>query len=175
MSDVRIVSRLDPITSTTADWSMLSTGVLDETQELANYVKVALMTDRLSDPDEIRPDLDSDDRHGWWGDWQAQEIWNGWPIGCKNWLLLRAKINDYPSMEGDTVFRAENYTREALQPLVEMRICTAIDVHAYRVGRERIDVRIICYRGNQPEVALLFQNLWEQLIITPVNSPYGTI
>jgi phage gp46-like protein len=172
MADVRIISKFD-WRETIADWQLLQNGLLDEREELANYVKVALMTNRLSEPTEIRPDPDSDDRNGWWGDYQAQEIHRGWPIGCKNWLLTRAKINDAPSMEGATVVRAEMYTREALQPLIDMRLCTAIDVKAARVGVDRIDVGVVVYRGNMPEVALLFQDLWNKMRVEPVLSPYG--
>ena len=90
--DVRIVSKAD-LRETVADWLLLKTGNLDERQELANYCKVALMTDAMSDPDEIRPDPDSDDRRGWWADMDAGPIWRGWRIGTKNWLLTRAKIS----------------------------------------------------------------------------------
>src|SRR5262252_1018193 len=140
--DVRIVSIAD-LRQTIADWLLLKNGLLDQRQELANYCKVALLTDALSDLNEIRPDPDSDDRRGWWGDMDAQAIWRGWPIGTKNWLLTRAKISDAYSWEGDTVYRAENYTRAAVQPLVDMKMASGIDVHAERVEKERIDVRVI--------------------------------
>jgi phage gp46-like protein len=171
MTDVRIVS-VATLRDTVADWLLLPTGNLDQRQELANYVKVALMTDALSDVDEIRPDLDSDDRRGWWGDMDCQ-IWRGWPIGTKNWLLERAKISDAYSWEGDTVTRAENYTRDAVTPLVNLRLCSAVDVKAERVDRERIDVRVTIFRGPNPEIELLFQDLWAALIQEPVLSPYG--
>jgi phage gp46-like protein len=171
MTDIRIVSKAD-LWTTVSDWLLLPTGLLDESEELANYAKVALMTDRLSDIQEIRPDPDSDDRRGWWGDYQA-ELWRGWPIGTKNWLLTRAKINDTPSFEGDTVVRAETYTREALQPLVDIRMCSAINVRAARVGTERIDVGVVLYRGNLPEVALLFQDLWAAMREEPTLSVFG--
>jgi phage gp46-like protein len=141
LPDVRIVSKAD-LQQTVADWLLLPTGALDENEELANYVKVALMTDALSNAFEVRPDPDSDDRRGWWGDLDAETIWRGWPIGCKNWLLTRAKITDSSAGQGDTAVRAENYCREALNPLIEMRLCSAIDVAATRVGLERIDVAI---------------------------------
>src|SRR5262252_5822493 len=99
--DVRIVSKAD-LRETVADWLLLKTGNLDERQELANYCKVALMTDAMSDPDEIRPDPDSDDRRGWWADMDAGPIWRGWQIGTKNWLLTRDKIADSVAWEGDT-------------------------------------------------------------------------
>jgi phage gp46-like protein len=172
MTDVRIVSHAT-LRETVADWLLRKNGLLDEREELANYVKVALMTDRLSDPIEIRPDPDSDDCRGWWGDMEAQQIWRGWPIGTKNWLLTRAKISDPFSFEGDTVFRAENYTREAIQPLVEMRMATAIDVKAVRVGIERIDVSVIIYRGPEGEIELTFQDLWNTLRDIEIKSPYG--
>jgi phage gp46-like protein len=172
MADVRIITQ-HPYFETIADWQLLPNGFLDETQELANYVRVALMSDRLSDVDEIRPDPDSDDRKGWWADMDAQAIWRGWPIGCRNWLLTRAKITDSPAWEGSTVARAESYTREALQPLIDMRLCTSIDVVAARVDISRIDVAIVIYRGNLPEIELIFQDLWQEMQTEPVLSPYG--
>jgi|SRR5262245_42673131 len=162
MSDVRIVSKAT-LRETVADWLLKPDGTLDESEELANYVKVAIMTDRLSSETETRPDPDSDDRRGWWGDLEAGEIWRGWPIGTKNWLLTRAKITGIDAFEGDTVVRAENYTREALQPLVEMRMVSAIDVYAARVGLQRIDVQVILYRRPDPDIELIFQDLWAEI------------
>jgi len=170
--DARIVSKAD-LHATVADWLLLKNGLLDERQELANYVKVALMTDALSDPDEIRPDPDSDDRRGWWADMEAQPIWNGWMIGTKNWLLTRAKISDAYSWEGDTIIRAENYTRDAVNPLLKMKMCSAVYVKGERVGRDRIDVRVILFRGPLVAVDLLFQDLWAAITQEPILSPYG--
>jgi phage gp46-like protein len=174
MADPRIVQTTDLRMITEADWRLMSTGVLDERDELANYVKVALMSDRLSDPGEIIPDPDSTDRRGWWADLDAQAIWRGWPIGSKCWLLLRAKISDPNSFEGDTVVRAEMYCREALQPLIDMRLCSAIDVEAARTDIDRIDVAITVYRGPEPEIQLVFQDLWNQLNVYEAFSPYGS-
>lgn len=170
--DIRIVSKAD-LRETVADWLLLPNGTLDERDELANLCKVALMTDRLSDATEIRPDPDSDDRRGWWGDLDAEAIWRGWPVGTRNWLLTRAKISDQYSAEGDTVVRAENYTREAVRPLVDLNICSAIDVTASRVGIERIDARVVVYRGPMPEVELIFQDMWNRLRIETPSNPYG--
>jgi phage gp46-like protein len=174
MPDVTIISKAD-LRETVADWLLTPTGNLLQKYQLPNYVKVALMSDRLSAPEEILPDPDSTDRRGWWGDFEAKEIWNGWPIGCKNWLLTRAKILEIASYEGDTVIRAENYTREALQPLLSMKIASKIVVVAQRIGRERIDVAVTIYRRNdtEPDVALLFQDLWNELKIEITSNPYG--
>jgi len=172
MTDVRIVSSAS-LRETVADWLLLKNGLLDQRQELGNIVKVALMTDARSGPDEIRPDPDSDDRRGWWGDLDCDTIWSGWPIGTKNWLLERAKISDVYSWEGQTLYRAENYTRQAVMPLVNMRMCSGITVQAQLVGTQRIDVRVTFYRGPNAEIDLIFQDLWAAMLTEPVLSPYG--
>jgi len=171
MSDARIVSQAD-LRATVADWLLLPTGFLDERQELANYVKVALMTDRLADPQEVLPDPDSDDRRGWWADMDAAPIWRGWKIGTKNWLLTRDKIADSAAWEGDTTVRAEDYTREALQPLIDMQLCSAINVQAARTDVSRVDVLVTVYRGPLIAIQLIFQDLWRQFTIESVESPY---
>src|SRR5262245_23478068 len=174
MADPRIVQTTDLRMITQADWRLLSSGVLDEREEICNYVKVALMSDALSNVGEILPDPDSTDRRGWWGDLDAHAIWQGWPIGSRCWLLMRAKISDPNSFEGDTVVRAEMYCREALQPLIDMQLCSAIDVQAARTDRDRVDVGITVFRGPEPEIQLVFQDMWNQLVVYEVVSPYGS-
>ena len=147
MTDLRIKEKVS-LEGTTMDLLLRSDGSLDEREELATAVRIALGTDALSDADEILPDPDSSDRRGWWGNMDAEEIWGGWPIGCKNWLLLRAKITDTPSSEGSTLHRAKQYTQDALQPFIDKRISTRIDVVATRTGLDRIDVHIVMYRGS---------------------------
>jgi phage gp46-like protein len=179
MADIRIVSSAT-LADTVADWSLLPDGTLDESEELANYARVALMTDATALPTDVLPDPDSDDRLGWWGDMDAQTIWNGWPIGCKNWLLRRAKISDPNSAEGDTVVRAQNYTQAALQPMVSLGMCSAIEVYAYRASDvdntariDQINVLARIYRGSLPEIDLLFQDLWQDMMITPIRNQWG--
>ncbi len=150
---------------TLMDWLTSPRG-LSEEEELATAVRVALGTDKLADIDEILPDIDSTDRRGWWGDLDAEEIWNGWPIGTKNWLLLRAKISDTGSVDGATVVRAEQYTLEALRPFVDRKICTSVAVHAARVGRQEIDVAVTMFRGPLRAIELRFAYLWNQVVDT---------
>ena len=163
MTDIRIISKAT-LRDTVADWWLQKDGTLDERYELANIAKVALMTDRLAAKEEVLPDPDSDDRRGWWGDLDAAEIWSGWAIGTKNWLLTRAKINDIYAWEGDTVARAENYTREALQPLITQKICSRIAVKAERTDVNRINVSVMIYRGPEPPVELRFESLWDGIL-----------
>jgi phage gp46-like protein len=150
---------------TLMDWLLLPNGTLSEDEELATAVRVALGTDALADTDEILPDPDSTDRRGWWGDLDAEAIWDGWaPIGVKNWLLLRTKISDALSEEGSTVQRAQMYTHEALLPFITRQIASRVDVLAQRVGKERIDVHVTMYRGPTPTIELRFAYLWNQVI-----------
>jgi phage gp46-like protein len=162
MTDIRLVQNTEfPKYSVTVDWLLRDDGSLDDTEALATAVVVALGTDRLADHDDILPDPDSTDRAGWWGDLDAQEIWGGWPIGCRLWLLKRSKIVEGSAFEGATVGRVENYIREAIQPFIDRRIASRMEVVANRVGRERIDALIRLYRGPLRAVELRYQILWE--------------
>ena len=76
MTDIRIVN-VTNLKGIWADWLLLPTGMLDQSQELANAVKVALLTDAIADPADILPDPDATDRRGWWGDLDAETIWIG--------------------------------------------------------------------------------------------------
>jgi phage gp46-like protein len=159
MSDVRIIN-VTNLRGIWADWLLKPDNTLDESEELANIVKVALLTFGWADADDILPDPDSTDRCGWWGDLDAETIWDGWPIGAKIWLLSRAKITPAEAKEGATLTRAEQYCRIALQPMIDKQLCSHIDVVATRVSVERIDVAIQVYRGPTLQIDLRFQNLW---------------
>ena len=163
--DIRLVqdSAAFPRYSIPIDWSLLSDGTLDDTQALATAVIVALGTDRLAQPGDVLPDPDSTDRAGWWGDLDAAELFGGWPIGTRLWLLKRAKIVGPEDPEGATLARVEEYIREALQPFVDMRIASSFDVETARVGVERIDALVTIYRGPMTPVELRFQVLWNDI------------
>ena len=163
MTDIRLQNILDLRDGTLMPWLLKDNGTLDESEELATAVRVALGTDRLADIDEVLPDPDSFDRRGWWGDLETEEIWNGWPIGVKNWLLTRAKISDSFSWEGDTVERARMYTLDAVQPFIDRRIASEVTVTAERVGKERINVFVTLFRGPKIKIVLRFQLLWDEV------------
>jgi len=162
MADVRIIN-VTNLAGIWADWLLKPPGVLDESEELANIVKVALLTFGLASLDDTLPDPDSSDRMGWWGDLDAESIWDGWPIGAKIWLLSRASITSAEARQGATVALAEQWTRMALQPMIEKRICTAIDVVAARTKIGEIDVTVKVYRGPELNIELRFQNLWDEI------------
>ena len=170
MADIRVKGHAS-LEAMTMDWVIRADGRMDECEELGTAIRVALGTDKLAAPFEILPDIDSTDRRGWWGDWDADTIWGGWPIGTKNWLLLRAKISDPVSYEGATVERARLYTLEALQPFVDRKIASAINVTAERVGLDRIDVEATIYRGPLQEIALRYQILWDEIKANYIGIP----
>lgn len=162
MSDIRIIN-VTNLEGIWADWLLKPDNTLDESEQLANVVKVALLTFALAAPDDILPDPDSSDRCGWWGDLEAEQIWDGWPIGAKLWLLMRAKITPAEASEGSTLARAENYCRAALNPMIEKRLCSRIDVQATRDRLERINVLVRVYRGPTQQIELRFQNFWDEI------------
>lgn len=170
MVDIHLRDRVS-LAGTFMDWLQTSEG-LSEEEELASAVRVAIGTDALADLNEPLPDLDSEDRRGWWGDIDAEEIWGGWPIGSKNWLLSRAKISDSLSWEGATLVRAKAYNREALQPFIDRRIVSRIDVEAARTGKQQIEVHIAMYRGPRRLIELRYQSLWDEITGEPI--PVGS-
>jgi phage gp46-like protein len=156
----------------TIDWSLRGDGTLDDTQALATAVIVALGTDALASREDTLPDPDSSDRAGWWGDLDAEEIWGGWPIGCKLWLLKRDKIVGPGAYQGATVVRVEQYIREAITPFLNLRIASGMEVKAQRVGRDRIDALIRLYRGPEIEIELRYQILWQGIVAREPMAEY---
>lgn len=169
MTDIRIAEGPQNLEAVTMDFLLLDTGLLDEREEMATSARVALGTDRLASVDEVLPDPDSTDRRGWWGDLEAEDIWGGWPIGCKNWLLTRAKITEAPSREGSTLQRARQYTQDALQPFIDKKVATLINVSADRTELNRIEVMATIFRGPLEEIDLRYQVLWQDDSATPSN------
>lgn len=159
--DIRLVqNNAFPKYSVTLDWWLLPDGMLDDRMALATAVMVALGTDALAGTDDDLPDPDSTDRAGWWGDLDA-DIWDGWPIGSKLWLLKRAKINSVNSREGATVVRVDHYIRTAIQPFVDRKVCSGFDVWTSRVDDQRIDALVRIYRGPLPSIDLRYEILWD--------------
>jgi phage gp46-like protein len=162
MSDIRVVQTKADF-GITLDWLISPYRQLDTADQLATGVIVALGTDaRANDSDEL-PDPDDDDRRGWWGDLDALEIWDGWPIGSRLWILNRAKIADQVAKGGATVGKIETMIREALQPFITRKIASRIYVKVERNGANRIDALVRLYRGPKDAIELRFADLWSQI------------
>jgi len=145
------------------DWLLTDQNLIADGLDLQSAVIVALGTDALAGVSDVLPDPDASDRRGWWGDIDAEEIWNGWPVGCKLWLLSRAKIIGPLAREGSTIGRALSYTREAMKPFTQQRIAAQIDVAAAQIDTQRIDVGVIIRRGPADTIELRYAELWEEL------------
>jgi phage gp46-like protein len=178
MPDIRLIDNVTPAFITLSWLLQPASNLPDETQALADAVLVAFNTDAQADVNEKLPDPRSDDRRGWWGDLDAQKIWNGWPIGSKLWLLRRAKIVDQNAREGATIARCESYIRECLQPFIDNQICSAVDVSVVRGGLinvagtyyqpqsqpapDEITAIVTIYRGPLTAIQLQFKPLWDE-------------
>jgi phage gp46-like protein len=162
MPDFQLVPFASPA-AVTFDWLQTPTGAIDETQQLATAILVALNTDATADASEVLPDPRDSNRRGWWGDLNAEAIWNGWPIGSKLWLLTRAKIVDRNAREGATITRVENYILRALQPFIDHGICTKIITVATQKDAQTITALITVYRGPKTAIQLEYQTLWSEI------------
>lgn len=162
MPDIRIVPITQPDV-VTFDWLQTPTGLLDETQELATAIMVALNSDASAAEGDELPDPRDDNLRGWWGDLDAQTIWNGWPIGSKLWLLTRAKITDSGYKLGPTTSRVESYIRAALQPFITAGICSKIAVDTSLSTPQQISATITVYRGPKTAIQLQYQPAWAEI------------
>lgn len=164
MPDIRIVQFTDfPREAVGLDWLLQPNGALDETQALATAVIMAFGTERRAEDTDILPDLIDTDRKGWWGDLDAAEIWDGWPVGSRFWLMRRDKIVGPEALQGSTIARAEAYAYECLTPLVEKRIASRVHAVASRRGLHTIVVDVTIYRGPDEPIALRFEGLWDEI------------
>ncbi|GJD58347.1 phage GP46 family protein [Methylobacterium dankookense] len=172
MTDIRLAPPGSPVgvafEAVTLDLLMSDAGDFDLRQELATAVTVALMTDARAADDDVLPD-NGMDRRGWWGDLDAQQIWDGWPIGSKLWLFGRAKITGREAREGSLTARIEAVIREALQPFQDRKIASSIDVLVTRTGPERIEAQATLYRKGQDAITLRFASLWDGVIVSAPN------
>ena len=162
--DIRLVQNTYfPKYSVTIDWQLLADGTLDEDQALATSIVVALGTNRLALADDVLPDPDSTDRMGWWGDMDADTIWNGWPIGSRLWLMRRAKINSNASAGGNTVVQVRNFIYEAIQPFIDQKIASRFEADIARTDVQTIKAVIRLFRGPLPAVQLNYEVLWNNI------------
>jgi phage gp46-like protein len=167
--DVRFLQQLDfPSYAVQLDWLLSDQNLVADGYDLQSAVIVALGTDAMAPISEPLPDPDATDRRGWWGDMDAEEIWDGWPVGCLLWLLSRTKITGPGSEAGSTIAKADGWTREAMRPFTAHGITSRIDVLADqtlgdRSQLDRIDLSVVLYRGPDPVVELRYAELWDEL------------
>lgn len=167
MPDIRLreapQQKLGFIVPAEIDWVINSDGI-DETQALATAIMVALGTDRLAAVDDVLPDNYSNDKRGWWGDIDATDIWNGWTIGTRLWLMQRDKITGAGYKRGSTAVKASTFIHEALQPFVDQLIIASFTVDVVQISSQRVDATIVLYRRIGPAISLQYAILADSLI-----------
>ena len=134
--------------------------VPDSDLALARSLLIALNTDALAQPDDILPNNQDTDRRGWWGSYQADTLYNAWPIGTRLWLLSRSALTDAGAKQGSTLELIRRYLDETLAPYVTAKICSGYDITVTQTGRESVSGTIVMYRGSQSNIALEFSDLW---------------
>jgi phage gp46-like protein len=130
-------------------------GDLRAEQGLATQVLIHLMTDARVEQSELR---DGDENRGWFGD--SFDVMDGeQPIGSRLWLLRRSALYDGIEVE------AQDYAREALQPLLSQSAVARIDVTATADrANSRLDLAVTIY-GRNGEVTFdnKYELLWRQI------------
>jgi phage gp46-like protein len=162
--DIRLRQTFEaPFYQVGIDWVLLDNGTLDDSQALATAIVVALGTNGLASVDDVLPDPDSTDRCGWWGDLDADIIWNAWPIGSLLWLMRRSAIQSAGNRQGPTVVMIKNYIYQAIQPFVDNRIISTYDVGVARTDQQTIEAIIRIYKGPQPVISMRYTIDWDEL------------
>lgn len=133
-------------------------GGLRSRAQLETAVLICLMTDARASRDELRT---GDINRGWPGDSFDLDASAGEaPIGSKLWLLLRRTVDDIvvPKL-------AEDYAREALQPLIDQGAVAHITVSAKGVPAEnRLELNVVLTdRYGTVIIAPNYSILWENL------------
>ncbi|SIT43657.1 Mu-like prophage FluMu protein gp46 [Paraburkholderia piptadeniae] len=137
MSDITIVWDVD---NSRGDWLLVGPA-LATGNDLDNGILISLFTDRTANTDDAIPDGTNDPR-GWWGD-----IGEDVPIGSRLWLLSRAKQTQ------ETLNNAVDYTREALEWMIDDGVAARIDVLAQWVRSSFLGLQVTLYKQDGTTVA----------------------
>ncbi|WP_029770710.1 phage GP46 family protein [Pseudogulbenkiania sp. MAI-1] len=100
----------------------------------ADPIDAAIVLSLFCDARALPQDQQGDPR-GWWGDALASQSGDRW--GGRLWLLAR-RAKNVP----ETLRLAEDYTREALQWLLDDQVASAIDVTASALSSEAMKLAI---------------------------------
>lgn len=120
---------------------------------LRSCVILSLFTDRQAEPGDVLPD-GVNDRRGWWADGAA--LVPADKFGSRLWLLARSKQTP------DVLSRATEYSKEALQWLLDDRIAEAIEVTAEFLPQRRgYLLGVIIARPGTDDVTYRFNQLWD--------------
>lgn len=128
------------------------TGLLETDEGLVTTIARLLFTDARATDEELEAaGMPLDDHRGHWLDNIIEPP--GDPCGSKLWLLARALKND------DTLALAQQYARDALQCLIDDKVCARIDITAsWWPGTGYLALRVEPWQPNakQPQ----WQRVW---------------
>lgn len=154
MADIRVIWDHE---TQMGDLVLNADGSLAGGADLETAVIISLATDRTADVEDELPDF-SEDRRGWWGDYEAGALWgHDSQLGSRLWLLRRSKLN------AETETLAEIYANEALQWLVDVGAASKLEVIATRRGTSILALQTKVWRGPELDVDLRYQLLWSEL------------
>lgn len=145
MADIKTLWVVD---EARGDWQT-SMGDLASGDDLQTAILISLFTDRQARSDD---DYDGEARRGWWGDTGSTDN-----IGSRLWLLNRQKLTT------NTAQRAEDYTTEALQWLIDDGVVSAFSVEAQIVYPARLYLTITYQMPDQTSTSIKFSWVWEQI------------
>lgn len=118
-------------------------------EALVRAVWLSLFTWRRALPGDVLPD---EDPMGWWGDSTLPDV--GDKFGSRLWLLARELLVN------ETVLRAQEYAKEALQWLIDDGVAARIEVTAQRSGLTSMQMVVVIYKQSGQPVALRFDDFW---------------
>lgn len=116
---------------------------------LETAVLISLFSDKRANIEDIIPDLNSDDRRGWWGDTLNNSL-----IGSKFWLLSREKTG---LNLNSTV---EEYTLDALKWMVSDGIAKSVTCTVTRTGTYSYRIATKISRSNNNDITFTFYYNW---------------
>lgn len=140
----------DQAATIVVDGRTLSLGMTPE-DPLVRAVIISLFTWRRANPDDVTEGR----RMGWWGDTTSAEVNDR--IGSRLWLLSREKVLP------ETINRAREYAREALQWMLDDGLASRVTVEAERRGVDGIALAVTIIRADGRPLVLRFDDLWETL------------
>lgn len=119
---------------------------------LRSAVLVSLFTDRRARPDDSLPD-GSKDRRGHWSD---SHLLGDDQEGSRLWLLEREKV------QPEVLRRAEDYSREGLNWMLEDGAALALQVSAWTSGRGDLNLSVAITRPSGEIQTFEFVDLWNK-------------
>lgn len=130
-----------------ADWGVVP-GDLQQGDDLQTAIYISLFTDRLARDDDR---IDGTDRRGWWADTDAE-----YPMGSRLWLLRRQTLTT--AVAG----MAEDYSREALQWLLDDCVVSRIEVQSRVVYPGTLLLGIAYQEPGKAVQSVKYSWVWEQ-------------